>query len=156
MVSKKIFPISIFCCLLSLPVIGQNVDTAPSIPRIQLTPEIAVRWNVASQAVQHDDLFDSLRQRVKNRKHLSALIAAINDTTLLPFSSCAKKTNLRVGDIAYMALDQIKHIAVWRDLGFQCDVFTGNCHYCDFMFDAFEHNRYEMERKVRRVFGFKR
>lgn len=131
---------------------SQDVMRSPNVPRVALTPALSVHWNNETGTIEEDDLYDTLKHAVKDRIVLRSLIGAVNDTTPLPYTGCAKKNNYRVGD---MALDHLHPIQIMRDLGIQCDVYAGDCPYCGFLFDEIEYHRRGVTASLLHAFGFK-
>lgn len=115
---------------------------------VELEGGIKLLWDSKNDEIIKDSVFYALRGTSINKN----IVKSISDTTNLYVSVCSKKSNLRKGDVAFIALLDLDQLHVGRDLGCQfCEIYD-SCKYLDGMLDGLENNREEIAEKLLTVF----
>jgi hypothetical protein len=92
---------------------------------------------------------------ILNKKDaIQALIDKLDDTTITSAKVKCKKTNLTVGDIAYLTLKRILPLPFFAVTGVQCDVIENGCQLG--VFEYIERNRVKFKGQVQTYFDKKK
>jgi hypothetical protein len=129
--------------------LGEETETYNSDTlTVELEGGIKLLWDSKNDEIIKDSVFYALRGTSINKN----IVKSISDTTNLYVSVCSKKSNLRKGDVAFIALLDLDQLHVGRDLGCQfCEIYD-SCKYLDGMLDGLENNREEIAEKLLTVF----
>jgi hypothetical protein len=117
-----------------------------------------VKLQVDSLKYVTGDAFDcsSLVWRIVATKQdaIQILIDKLSDTTLTKATYKCTNTFLRVGDLAYLALDQILPLPFFSVTGMQCDVIENGCQVG--VFTYIETNRKKFNAQVQKYYDIKK
>ncbi len=82
----------------------------------------------------------------RQKESIPLLIEKLDDTTMTAVKDKCKKNNLRVGDLAYLALEEIIPLPFFAVTGVQCDVIKDGCVVG--VFEYIESNRKKFKAQV--------
>ena len=115
---------------------------------VELEGGIKLLWDRKNDKIIKDSIFYALKGASINKN----IVNSISDTTNLYVSVCSKDSNLRKGDVAFIALCDFNQIHIAKDLGYQFDVFDPPCKYPYGMLDCLELDREEIKEKILKIY----
>ena len=94
-----------------------------------------------------DMLYRDLLKSFKNERGF--IINQITDVTPTLATTCGKKNNLVIGDLAFLLIDKIENLPFFEISHVQCDVYNTACPYPSGYFNAIENHRVDIQHNVK-------
>jgi hypothetical protein len=109
--------------------------------------KIAFNWSNAKSEIIEDELYRNTLKNFKSQRN--NLISQITDKSPTLAITCGKKSNLVMGDLAFLLIDKVEHLPFFEIAHVQCDVFNADCQYPYGYFGAIENHRTDIQNNVR-------
>ncbi|MGB3469183.1 MAG: hypothetical protein WBA74_28110, partial [Cyclobacteriaceae bacterium] len=93
--------------------------------KVSLNEDIVFHWDLNNNRFLIDSLHQNIRIRFDDLKN--ELIDFTADSTTTPIFSCDKRMNLRVGDLAYLLLEEFIELPSEKVLGVYIDYLGIDC-----------------------------
>lgn len=106
----------------------------------------SIHWNNLTSEIVADKLFVRLKHNYKNYRRY--FIDQISNTNTTQATACGKKSELVVGDIAFLIIDKIDHLPAFKIMQTQFDVIDSNCHYPVGYFNTIDKNRNLIQKRT--------
>jgi len=122
-----------------------KLDTV-AVVLVKFDNGLYINWDNNTGSIKKDKLFKNIMFNFD--KYKAILFENLTNLKNTSAISCAKKTNLVVGDISYLLIDEIKILPNYEILNTQCDTFDNNCKYPIGLFSAIEQNRKSLKSRI--------
>lgn len=120
---------------------------------VKIDNNLLLNWDNKTGNIVKDKLFNNISLNFK--EHSSTIFVNLTNIKTTSAVSCGKNTNLVVGDICYLLIDEIKNLPTYEILNAQYDTFNDGCKYPVGLFDAIQKNREKIKSRVIKFLKFK-